>query len=165
MHRGDSFQQIINAANEQYFNRGWAVILEVTAKASQKANGQFYYKKKTIATHSLDYLGGVDKLAITFDAKETRERTRFPLKNIKQDQIDVARAFSKHGYSFFLVNFVMLGKCYRLNMDVLNEYWDDYTAKAGPSSIPIEIFKEKCDLVKPERGILIDYLAGIEKYK
>lgn len=165
MHRGDGFQQIINASNEQYSNRGLAVIIEVTAKASKRPDGTFYYKPKSIATSSLDYIGAANGIPITFDAKETRERSRFPLKNIKPHQVQIAENFNKHGVSFFLVNFVMLGKCYRLHMDIFTDWWNGYISKAGPASIPLEVFEKQCDLVRPERGIFIDYLKGIEKYR
>lgn len=166
MHRGDSWQDIINVANEQYYNRGWAVVKEVEAAASRDKDGKFYYKKKEIKRISLDYYGAVDFIPITFDAKETKLAGRFPLSNVTPDQVEVMERWSRHGVAFLLVNFLTLNKAFRVGYDFFKTYWDRHMqnpGEKGNGSIPIVDIEQACTGVKSGRGIVLDYLLNLRR--
>ena len=94
---------------------------------------------------TVDFVGcaGPNGLAIAFDAKETENKTSFPLNNIKPHQIVYLDYFDMcGGMAFFLVHFkkVHKDKAYVLPITVLNEF----TNKPGQrKSLPLSFFKDE----------------------
>jgi recombination protein U len=165
MHRGDSFQSLINIACQQYNDRNIAAIKEISAKQGRDKSGRLYYKPRDSSRTSLDYLGAYKFIPVTFDAKETSETNRFPLKNIEPVQVDIMSKFQRHGVCFLLVNFLRLNKCYRIYYPTVSLYWGQWQAHKGErgyGSIPIEEFISNGDEVSSNNGIVLDFLNNIE---
>jgi recombination protein U len=166
-HRGDAFETIINYANEQYKNKGIALIQKIATPMKPKRRGKdiigAYYEEKS----TLDYIGVYEGLAISFDAKETKEISGFPLSNVADHQYEFMKKWTENGgRSFLVVNFVTLNQTYRLEFYQLDWYWKQ--AKANPGvrglhRIPTEEFTQNTTQLRSKNGIALDYLKGITK--
>lgn len=165
-HKGDVFEEIINISNEVYKNKGIALIQKISTPMKPISRGSkiisAYYEEKS----TLDYIGVFASLPIAFDAKETKEITRFPLSNIQDHQIEFMKNWYKHGgLAFLLINFTKLDEVYRLDWTTLSWYWKQYQenrGKRGFGSIALNEFRCNCKKLKSRDGIILDYLEGIK---
>lgn len=166
IHRGDAFEEVINWSNQGYRiqNKAKVVKVPVPVKVLKRIKNMItkaFFEEKAF----LDYVGIAKGIAVAFDAKETEEVDRFPLKNVKQHQIDSIREWTTQGgQAFLLVNFKMINKTYRLDATTLLWYWDQYQmnkGKRGYAYIPLREFECNCKLIKSRNGIALDYLEGI----
>lgn len=111
----------------------------------------------------VDFIGVSHGRMIAFDAKSTREHTRFPLENIEEHQMAFLKSWRDQGaITFFLVEFAKKHEVYLLRFSDAEKWWEQ-SKQGGRKSIPYEWFVEHCDLVKSSRGITIDYLKCLEK--
>ena len=158
--RGMAFEELVEYSNRQYAEKGWASIQKVATPWKVVRRGKqivsaFPEKKSTV-----DFVGVANGRAIAFDAKSTRERTRFPLANIEQHQMDFLERFQDQGgIGFFLVEFAKHHEFYIIPFTNMNEYWERARA-GGRKSIPYDdmfLFEK----VKSGRGIALDYLAKL----
>lgn len=165
-HRGDGFEEIINLANLSYKRKGIALVQKIATPMKPIRKGKkivsAYYEEKS----TLDYIGVYEGIPIAFDAKETKETTRFPLNNIQDHQIRFMKNWFKHGgITFLLIYFTKLSSAYRLDWTTLDWYWSRYQenrGKRGFGSIPINEFECNCKQLKSRDGIILDYLEGIK---
>ncbi|MEK5272573.1 Holliday junction resolvase RecU [Aeribacillus sp. FSL K6-8394] len=163
--RGMSFEHLIERTNQQYFMKGIATIQKVATpwkviRKGKQIVSAFPEKKSTV-----DFIGIYNGRAIAFDAKSTRERTRFPLSNIEEHQFNFLKQWKNNsGISFLLIDFTKKQEVYFLTLSELEKWWNE-AEKGGRKSIPYEWFVENCNLVKSKNGILLDYLGVIEKCK
>jgi len=167
IHKGDAFEEMTNYSNMSYRNKGIAEVnkistpVKVLKRRGNRIVSAFYEEKST-----LDYIGVYKEIPIAFDAKETKETTRFPLGNIHQHQIDfMDRWESNGGTAFLLVRFSKLNKVYRLDWTTLNWYWKQYQAnrgKKGFGSIRMNEFECNCKEISSRSGIVLDYLEDME---
>lgn len=161
---GRSFEQLIEAANDFYFDQRIAAIIKVPTAitllrrwdARQKRSiidNAFPAKKGTV-----DYIGQVGSVPISFEAKSTENKTSFPLKNLKDHQLAwLLRINALGGMAWILVEFKTLGKYYRMNITRLISFIQQNDRK----SIPIDFFEKFTDPIHfSDRGIL-DYLKDI----
>ncbi|MBS4534786.1 Holliday junction resolvase RecU [Clostridium sp. D2Q-14] len=165
-HRGDVFEEQINLSNIVYKRKGIALIQKIATpvKVLKRTGGRitgFFEQKST-----LDYLGVYKNIPIAFDAKETNEKKRFPLKNIHPHQIEFMKEWTENGgRAFVLVSFVNHREVYRLDWKDIEWFWNRYQqnkGKRGYASIPYEHFKLNCKELVSRDGILLDYLEGVE---
>jgi recombination protein U len=163
--RGMSFEHLIERTNQQYFMKGIATIQKVATpwkviRKGKQIVSAFPEKKSTV-----DFIGIYNGRAIAFDAKSTRERTRFPLSNIEDHQFKFLKRWQDNGgISFILVEFAKKNEVYILSLSEL-EKWLRKANEGGRKSVPYEWFIMNCELVKSKNGILLDYLGVIEKCK
>ncbi|WP_236913311.1 Holliday junction resolvase RecU [Clostridium sp. Cult1] len=165
-HRGDGFEEIINLANLSYKRKGIALIQKIATPMKPIRRGKkivsAYYEEKS----TLDYIGVYEGVPIAFDAKETKEETRFPLSNIQNHQISFMGNWNKHGgITFLLIYFTKLNAVYRLDWITLGWYWRQYQenrGKRGFGSIPLSEFECNCKQLNSRDGIILDYLEGIK---
>jgi recombination protein U len=155
--RGMSFEHLIERTNAQYAQKGIATIQKVPVP------WKVFYDCKTKST--VDFIGCYNGRAIAFDAKSTRERTRFPLSNIEDHQFKFLKRWQDNGgISFILVEFAKKNEVYIFPLTEV-EKWLRKANEGGRKSVPYEYFMTECDLVKSKNGILLDYLGVIEKCK
>lgn len=159
-----SFETLIEETNMQYFMKKIATIQKVATPIkiikTEKTLNAFFEKKSTV-----DFIGCYNGRAIAFDAKSTKERTRFPLSNIEEHQFNFLKQWKNNGgISFLLIDFAKKQEVYFLTLSELEKWWNE-AEKGGRKSIPYEWFVENCDLVKSKNGILLDYLGVIKKCK
>lgn len=104
-----------------------------------------YTRKGLIAQRStVDYTGilAPGGKGIAFDAKETKNKTSFPLSNIHEHQLAFLDIFeSLGGIAFFLIHFksVHKDKVFVTPLSLVHKYWGGEIRK----SIPLDDFKEE----------------------
>lgn len=157
--RGAVLEQIIDMTNNQYRNKGVADIRKIPTPVQITSNNRGRVTGFTQKGEWVDYSGVYDGRAIIFDAKQTNERTSFPLKNISSHQYELLKSWHQKGArSFLLVSFSKLDEVYLLPFKVLEMHWED-ALEGGRKSIPIGAFQSMCEPVKSRRGYVLDYLG------
>ena len=165
--RGMGLEADINASNEYYLNNDKAVIYKKpTPITINKVN--YHSRTDALITEAhfntpstTDYNGVYKGRYIDFEAKETKNKTSFPLNNIHAHQIEHIRKITKlGGIGFIIVRFTTLDETYYLSSDKLLSFIDNKNRK----SIPLEYFREKGYLIKHKLRPLVDYLEYVDKY-
>jgi len=131
--RGMSFETQIIKTNEYYLASGVAVIhkkptpvqiVKVDYPTRSKATITEAYFKTPSTT---DFNGVYKGIYIDFEAKETTNKTTFPLANLHAHQVQHLVAVTEQkGYAFLLVKFVALDEIYLLMSDTLQQFWQEY---------------------------------------
>lgn len=151
--RGKAFEKLVEFTNQQYKLKGWGLIDQVPTP-TKNIRGKIIYEKKS----TVDFYGIAHGRAIAFDAKSTKETTRFPLDNVKPHQVGYLKKFQEQGgVSFFLVHFEKLKETYYMDLDTFLRYWKE-SESGGKKSIPHQAFVLWGQLVKSEKGVALHYL-------
>jgi len=156
--RGKSLETLIEHANKQYKAKGVALIQKVATPWTVIRRGKQIVSAFPAEKSTVDFIGIAQDYAVAFDAKQCKEKTRFPLSNIEQHQMDFLREWARQdGKSFFIIEMSELGKIYKAEFGHISHYW--YKAlKGGRKSIPIKDF-DKFKVVGQAGGIVLDYLG------
>lgn len=159
--RGMSLEAIINDANNYYLENNIACIykkytpigiVNVKNEKGNKIITKAYFKE--IST--LDYNGVYQGYYIEFDAKQTLNKTSFPLSNISNHQINhIKNVLNQKGIIFLIIEinknyFLLTGK------DLLT--FIDYEKR---KSIPYDYFTKHCIKIDFENNIL-DYIKSLD---
>lgn len=165
--RGMNFEAMINETNEYYLANNVAIIhkkpipIQIVKvdypSRSAAVIKEAYYKVPS----TTDYNGIYKGHYIDFEAKETLNKTSFPLSNIHVHQIEHLDAIEKHGgISFVLIYFKTLDEIYLLESHNLMSYHN--RSKTGRKSITIDEIKEKGYVILENYAPRIDYLKVVE---
>lgn len=155
---GKYLEKLVLQSNHIYLMRQEAVIHQAHAAVTTLKGGKWFYDKKA----GLDFYGVYDGKYITFDTKETEEKTRFPLKNIKHHQYDtMIRTIKQNGISFFLVRFNYYGDTYYLSAEQTRYWWEQQ--RDGRKSIPYAWFQDNCRVVKSQSAAALDWLSVVRE--
>lgn len=164
--RGMSLEVDINDSNEYYLISDIAVIYK---KPTPITINKVNYHSRNDATiteahfntpSTTDYNGIYRGKYIDFEAKETKNKTSFPISNIHPHQLKHLKKIIKHGgIGFLIVRFSSLKETYYLNCQDLFFFLDTETRK----SIPLDYFKKKGKLIKEGLRPRLDYLSCIEE--
>jgi recombination protein U len=160
--RGKAFENGLLATNNGYLAKGWAFVekVEPAIQIQQEIppNKVIGFKKEK---GFVDFFGCSHGRALAFEAKKTNSRTSFPLKNIKDHQMEALRFWQDQGgIAFFLICFEKLEECYFVKYEQVEKWWIGQK-RGGRKSIPYQFFLLECQLVKNQRGVPYDYLACI----
>lgn len=163
--RGKALENLIDYSNNQYRLKGIARIDKIPTnwnvfydKRTKRVRNAFPEKKGTV-----DYIGVCKGVAVAFDAKNTKNKTSFPLGNIQEHQFQYLSDFEEFGgVGFILVSFEKHDRYFVLNFDDLSKWWMNAT-KGGRKSIPYDYFDNQCFEVKSENGVALNYLKPILK--
>lgn len=160
--RGMTLEEDINLTNDYYKEKNIALIykkpipikvLKVNENKTRIKDG-FYEKKST-----LDYSGIYKQKYIEFDAKETNNKTSFPLSNIHEHQIEhIKNILFYKGIAFLIIRFNIINKTYLLPGETLINFINNNTRK----SIPIDFFEENCQEIEFKYRPRLDYLKLID---
>lgn len=164
--RGMSLEEKLNLSNEYYITRQIAVIhkkptpIQVVKvdypKRSAARIVEAYYRHAS----TTDYNGVYKGYYIDFEAKETTNKTSFPLANLPQHQIEHMRQCAKQGGIVFLIlSFKAHQTVFLLPFSKL----ENYLSEPNKKSISIQFLEEhayQCQL-----GLFphIDYLKEVDK--
>ncbi len=146
--KGMTLEGIINKTNIGYRKKNLALIVKKSTPIQLTEKGLKY----TVST--VDYSGVYKNkdglsIAVSFDAKETKSKTSFPLINIEDHQVEFLSLWSSvGGEAFILIYFLELDKSYKVPIEFILNFKKNENRK----SIPIDKFDEQW-LVKLE-----DYL-------
>ena len=163
--RGMGLEGDINVTNKYYVDKNIAFIykkptpIQVT-KIDYNNKGivikEAFFKEPS----TTDYNGLYKGYYIDFEAKETNNKTSFPMANIHKHQINhIKNIIDNDGIGLLIVRFTKLNKDFILLGEDLISYLNNNDRK----SIPIEYFEDKGYII--ENGYIprIDYLKIIDK--
>ena len=161
--RGMNLEHIINQTNEYYLKNDIAIIykkptpigiVDVSYKNNKKVIEKAYFKEQS----TLDYNGLYRGKYIDFDAKETQNKTAFPLSNIHEHQTEHIRNVIRHkGIVFLIIR--MNNKVYLLTGEDYINYIDTETRK----SISFKYIEEKAHIIKEAYHPSLDYLKIVDE--
>jgi len=130
----EKLEGLVKKANLDYRIKKVAIVQKIETPIVMTSEG-LVMKPSTV-----DFFGCVGGRAIAFDAKETKNKTSFPLSNIHQHQLDFLDYWSEcGGIAFFLIHFTSLykDKAFITPLSKIHQYWDN---PKGRKSIPIKDF-------------------------
>lgn len=162
--RGMNFEAEINMSNEYYRREDRAFVykkptpikvVKITNKKSLPGCISEAYFEQPSTT---DYNGIYKGKYLDFEAKETLNKTSFPLANIHPHQIEHLININRHGgIGFIIVHFKKLNEIYILDVAVVKEY------SLVRGSIPYDVFVNKGKKVKQGYLIRLDYLQAVDE--
>ncbi len=162
--RGMGLEQMLEFTNESYLRRGMAVVYKrATPVRILKVHGSkvegFLEKTSTV-----DYDGVYNGRSLQFEAKSTREVSKFPLDNFHEHQIEHMRSCLNQGaIVFVIVEFVKYDERLFVPARFVIHVWDEWE-KGGSASILRSQLIEKAQRIPQSRGVPVDYLAIVDKW-
>lgn len=166
--RGKTLEDELNDANEYYLLSGLAVIykkpipiqvvkVEYPSRSSAVIREAYYRTPSTT-----DFNGVYQGKYIDFEAKETENRTAFPLKNVHEHQVNHMRKVTKqNGICFLLVRFSAFDRYFYLPFEQLELFWERMQT-GGRKSIAFSEFEEHAIEIIPKYAPRIDYLKIVD---
>ncbi len=162
--RGMSFESDINVSNEYYLEHD---ICLITKRPTPINVVKVDYSKGAKITHAYfeeqsttDYNGVYKGRYIDFEAKNTKNKTSFPLNNISKHQIEhLKRVIAHGGIAFFIIQFELLDKVFILDASFVIHFYE----KGERKSIPYSCFKESGVEVERSYNPRLKYIDAIEK--
>lgn len=166
-----TLEEDINVTNQQYLNSNTAVIhkkptpiqvvkVDYPKRSAAKITEAYYQKSSTT-----DYNGVYKGYYLDFEAKETKNKTSFPLNNFHEHQIQHMRQSSEHGgVCFTIVRFSTLDELYILSTEFLTKWWDQQFQPNGRKSIPLKAIQKEMIRVKYGFNPRIPYLEAIDEW-
>ena len=162
--RGMNLENDINISNEYYTDNGIALItkrptpiniVKVDYSRGARITDAYFEKQSTT-----DYNGVYKGKYLDFEAKNTKNKTSFPLSNIEDHQIlHLKRVIEQGGIAFFIIQFQLLNEVYLLDASFVIHFYE----KGERKSIPYEIFKSDGILIKQGYNPRLYYLDAVEE--
>ncbi|GAF41342.1 Holliday junction-specific endonuclease [Agrilactobacillus composti DSM 18527 = JCM 14202] len=154
-HRGMALEDELNASNEYYRATEQAVVYKKPTpvqivkvdypKRAKAVIKEAYFRQPS----TTDYNGVYQGRYLDFEAKETKNKKSFPLKNFHQHQIDhFSRCLLQQGICFVIVKFVSLQRLFLYPATQLIIHWNEQES-TGHKSIALADFEK--------HGFEIDY--------
>lgn len=162
--RGSTLEELINRSNEQYLEKGLALIQKIPTpitpiridKENRHITLAYFDQKSTV-----DYIGAVQGIPVCFDAKECVSDT-FALQNIHAHQAQFMEAFEKQGgVAFLIIFYTGRNEVFYLPYRQMRVFWDRAQA-GGRKSFRYEELDQGF-LLHPAGGILVPYLEALQR--
>ncbi|EKK20964.1 Holliday junction resolvase RecU [Fructilactobacillus florum] len=167
--RGMSLEQAVNESNQYYRARNKAVIhkkptpIQIVDVSYPKRSAAVIREAYFQAASTTDYNGIYRGHYIDFDAKETTNKTSFPLANFHAHQIQHLRdCFQLGGICFALISFKPSNELFLLNGPDLFSAWD-LQSQGGRKSIPKKQITQKGYALPYRFNPVIPYLDAVDK--
>lgn len=162
--RGSTLEELINRSNEQYREKGLALIQKIPTPITpiriDKENRHItlaYFEQKS----TVDYIGAVQGIPVCFDAKECNCDT-FSLQNIHEHQVMFMEAFEKQGgISFLILYYGKRNETFYLPYCEMRKFWERATAGGRKSFTYQELDQDY--LLQKGNGILVPYLDALQR--
>ena len=162
--RGMDLEKEINLSNEYYKSHD---ICLITKRPTPINIVKVDYSKGAKITHAYfeeqsttDYNGVYKSRYIDFEAKNTKNKTSFPLNNITKHQIEHLKKVIYHGgIAFFIINFESLNKVYLLDAKYVIDFYENGERK----SIPFSCFIDHGIEIEQGYNPRLKYIDAIEK--
>lgn len=162
--RGSSLEDLINRSNEQYLEKGLALIQKIPTpitpikidKEHRHITLAYFEQKSTV-----DYIGAVQGIPVCFDAKECTVDT-FALQNIHEHQVKFMEQFEQQGgISFLIIFYSSRDELFYLPYADMRRFWE--RAKGGGrKSFRYEELNQDFR-IRRAGGILVPYLEALQK--
>ena len=140
--KGMALEKRVNACNLRYRKQKFALIEKIELGFRISSRGLI----PLVST--VDYRGMIKRgdhtSGIAFDAKETKNKVSFPLKNIKDHQIEYLRHVNYiGGEAYLLIQFTELYQdtAFLTPISFIIDYWDNQF-NGGPKSIKHDAFSK-----------------------
>lgn len=162
--KGMDLEEDINISNKFYLDNNIAVIYKKPTpisiiKVDYKNKSPIINKAFFSIPSTTDYNGLYKSKYIDFEAKETKNKNFFPIKNILPHQIKHLITCLNHGgVCFIIILFKFYKECYLVNIKDILTYLEPVQ-----SNIPYKFIKEKGYLIKYRYMPRLDYLKEVEK--
>ncbi|MDC3415341.1 Holliday junction resolvase RecU [Aquibacillus salsiterrae] len=167
--RGMTLEDDINETNEYYLVKGKAVIhkkptpIQIVKvdypKRSAAVIKEGYFKQAS----TTDYNGIYREKYIDFEAKETKNKTSFPLANFHDHQINHMKSIISHGgICFVIIRFSQLEETYLFPAKNLFLFWENQM-NGGRKSIPYSYIKKTSMEIPLYFQPRVDYLTIIDQ--
>lgn len=165
--RGKVLEDAIDEANKYYLSNQRAVIhkkpvpiqivnVEYPSRSAAVIKEAYFRTPSTT-----DYNGVFNGCYIDFDAKETKNKTSFPLSNVHAHQISHMRASTlQGGICFLLIRFSTLNRYFVLPFEVIDSAWTAMET-GSRKSIPLETFELQAIEIKEGYLPRLDYLKAV----
>lgn len=166
--RGMTLEKDLDATNQYYLDSNIAVIhkkptpvqiVNVDFPARNKAKiDEAYFKVPSTS----DYNGIYKGKYIDFEAKETKNKTRFPFINIHAHQVDHMKMCQDHGgIVFLIIKFTTYNETFLYPFEKFYSHWSLFL-EDGPKSIKYEVIKRDSYLIKEGFRPRLDYLKVVD---
>lgn len=167
--RGMNLEEEIDKSNQHYRLEDIAVIhkkptpvqiVDVDYPKRQKAVIKEAYFRKPSTT---DYNGVYQGYYIDFEAKETKNKTSFPLNNIHDHQVShMNQTLKQKGICFLLIKFSYHDSVFLLPFRKFMVYWDRYKS-GGKKSITKREIESDGYLIPYQYRPRIDYIKIVDQ--
>lgn len=165
-----TLEEDINATNQYYLTHDICVIHKKPTpvqivkvdypKRSAAVIKEAYFKQAS----TTDYNGLYRGHYLDFEAKETRNKTSFPLHNFHEHQIKHMKDIIKHdGIAFVIIRFKAHEKTYFLDATKLFPVWDRQYHTAGRKSIPYQFIIDEGIEIPTHYPAIVDYIKVIDQ--
>ncbi|WP_088102167.1 Holliday junction resolvase RecU [Halalkalibacter urbisdiaboli] len=165
--RGMTLEEDINETNEYYLHQGKAVIHKKPTpvqivqvdypKRSAAVIKEAYFKQAS----TTDFNGVFQGRYIDFEAKETKNKQSFPLKNFHEHQVShMKQIVAQKGICFVLLRFTITDEVYLLDAVHLIDYYEKQDQKR--KSILKTDIEKYGHLIKIGYHPRIDYLSVVQ---
>ncbi len=167
--RGMTLEEDINHSNTYYLSTGKAVIHKKPTpvqivnvdypKRSAAVIKEAYFKQAS----TTDYNGVYKGRYVDFEAKETKNKTAFPLSNFHEHQIEHMKQVHEHnGICFVLLRFSITDEVFLMDAAMLFSHWETMK-NGGRKSIKKEEIEKQGTLIPYTYQPRIDYIKIIDK--
>ena len=168
--RGMNLEADLNLTNDHYLATNKAVIhkkptpikvvnVSYPSRQAAEITKAFYTTPSTT-----DYNGIYQGRYIDFEAKETSNKTSFPLQNIHPHQIEHLQQIREHGgIGFVIIAFTSLPEIYLLMIDELQPFYQRH-GSGGRKSISIDELRSVGYRIEYGIAPRLDYLLVIDRW-
>lgn len=165
--RGMSLEDKINQSNEYYLMHHLAVIhkkptpiqvvkVDYPRRSAAKIVEAYYRHASTT-----DYNGVYQGFYIDFEAKETKNKTSFPLANLPEHQrTHMLHCIEQGGIAFLILSFAAYNETYIIPYEKV----DLEIKKNKKQSLTYDFIKQQGYICKEGLFPIIDYLAALDQY-
>ena len=167
--RGMSLEREVNKSNSYYLAKGIAVVhkkptpINIVDVDYPKRSAAVIKEAYFSHASTTDYNGVYKGYYIDFDAKETKSKTSFPLRNFHKHQVEHMRScVQQGGICFALIKFVKTNEIFVFKATDLFSFWDAQS-HGGRKSIPKSIINQRGYLIRYQLQPLIPYLNGVNQ--
>ncbi len=162
--RGSTLEELLNRTNEQYAQKGLALIQKVPTPITpvridpehRHITLAYFDQKSTV-----DYIGAVQGIPVCFDAKECAADT-FALQNIHPHQVKFMEQFEgQGGIAFLVIYYSKRDYFHYLPYREMRRFWDRAEA-GGRKSFRFEELDPAYEIPRG-KGVLVPYLEMLAR--
>lgn len=167
--RGMTLEDELNESNLYYRDSGRAVVYKKPTpiqivkvdypQRSQAVIREAYFKTPS----TTDYNGVYQGRYLDFEAKETKNKQSFPLKNFHPHQIrHFQQCMAQSGICFVVIRFATLHRLFVYPASDLLAWWDEAKTN-GRKSIPLTEIEAHGYELQPQLQPVVPYLDGVDR--
>lgn len=166
--RGMSLEEDINVTNQFYLHSKRAIIhkkptpIQIVKVNYPKRSAAVITEAYFQAKSTTDYNGIYKGKHLDFEAKETKNKTSFPLANVHEHQVHHLQQIVEHGgICFMIIRFSTLNETYLLPAEYLLSFWEEHL-RGGRKSMRYEDISRLGYDIPSSYQARVDYLRVID---